>query len=71
MSSVVSVSCDEFRFAVFIAFCFIPVPINVHTDVESLLNVPILSAAFRSKAKRYKPCVVRSQAALERSMEPR
>ena len=30
-----------------------------------------LPSVFRSKGKRYKPCVVRSQAALERLMDSR
>ena len=36
----VSVSCEEFYFAVFMASCFIPVPISQcsHTDAESFVE---------------------------------
>ena len=44
---------------------------SVHTVVKIWSDVSILFAVFRSNGKRYKPCVVRSQAALERLMDSR
>ena len=53
-----------------ILFCFSR-PVFTQLSKFGLMFPSFLPAAFRSKGKRYKPCVVRSQAELERLMESR